>query len=136
MEAPSFSIKSNSTDKELRFFGAGEYSFSVALRGAEIYAIREVYCPLGSSGFVQFFTQLATHERPWAGAESCASIEGDFSLSAHCSPLGVVTFSVTIHGPFGVAEEWQLSSQLTSELGQLPRIASSAKHFFGVVAGP
>ncbi|WP_374500664.1 DUF6228 family protein [Pseudoxanthomonas sp.] len=135
MEDSSFSIKSTTTDKELRFFGIGEYVFSVELRGTGIYAVREIYCPLGSSEFTQFFLRLASYERPWPDIEQCTSLEGDLSISARCSALGVVTFSISIHGLFGVPEEWQLSSDLTSELGQLPKIAAASSRFFGVVAG-
>ena len=135
MEPPSFSIKSAITDKELRFFGANVYCFSVELRGTEIHAVREVNCPIGASEFARYFSGLAAHAGPWPGAEGCESLEGDFSLSARCSALGVVTFDVAIHGPFGIPEEWKLSSKLTSELGQLPGMASAARRFFDVVAG-
>jgi len=107
----------------------------VELRGTGIYAVREIYCPLGSSEFTQFFSQLASYERPWPDIEQCTSLEGDLSISARCSALGVVTFSISIHGLLGVPEEWQLSSDLASELGQLPKIAAASGRFFGVVAG-
>ena len=135
METLSFSIKSTSTDKTLRFFGVDEHTFSVELKGREIYAVREVYCPLGTADFPGFFARLARYERPWQGDEKCASLESDFSISARCSALGIVTFSVVIHNLFGGPEEWQLTSDMTSELGQLQAIASAANRFFGVPAG-
>jgi hypothetical protein len=130
MEAPSFSIKSASTDKTLRFFDADECSFSVELRGAEMHAIREVYCPLGSSGFSEFFSRLASYERPWPREEKCTSLEGDFSIAARCSPLGIVTFSVTIQGLLGVPEEWQLApdSSLKPTATSWPRLHSGVRH--------
>jgi hypothetical protein len=133
VDSPSFSIRSSSTAKELRFLNAANFCFSVELRGAEIYAVREVYCPPGSTDFAGFFARLASHERPWDGVQSCESLEGELALSAQCSPLGVVTFSVRIRGQIGVQEEWQLTSDLVSDLGGLPRIAAAAGHFFDLV---
>ena len=135
IENLTFTIKSTATDKELRLSGPGEYEFTVELQGTEIYAIQRIYCPLGSSEFTQFFARLASYERPWSATEHCASLEGDFSLSARCSAVGIVTFSISILRQFGGPEEWKLTCDLDTELGQLPRIASQARNFFGPIAG-
>ncbi|WP_057970808.1 DUF6228 family protein [Lysobacter antibioticus] len=134
METSDFTIRSVSTDKELRFFDPIDYSFRVELRGASIHAVQEVHCPLGASELTQFFSRLAAHERPWSGSERYTSLEGDFSLAATCSSLGQVTLTIVIHGPFGASEEWQVRSQLGVELGQLRGIAAAANRFFRSMA--
>ncbi|WP_152566439.1 DUF6228 family protein [Lysobacter antibioticus] len=134
IETTDFIIKSASTDKELRFSGADDYSFSVELRGTSIHAAQEVHCLVGASGLTEFFSRLAIHERPWPGSERYVSLEGDFSLAAACSPLGRVTLTIVIHSPFGIPEEWQVRSDLVVELGQLPGIATAANRFFRTMA--
>ncbi|WP_425493525.1 DUF6228 family protein [Marilutibacter chinensis] len=134
MEDVSFSIRSTSTDKELRFFAPSEYAFSAELRSTELYTVRHIYCPLEPSEFAQFFSRIASYESPWKDSEQCSSLEGDLSISACCSPLGIVTFSISMHRQFGGPEEWCVSSDITAELGQLPSIATAAGRFFSALA--
>jgi hypothetical protein len=134
METADFKIRSVSTDKALRFFDPIDYSFRVELRGASIHALREVYCPVGPTELIQFFSRLGAYMRPWSGSERYTSVEGDFSLAAACSSLGQVTLTIVIHGAFGAPEEWQVRSGLELELGQLPGIAAAADRFFRAMA--
>jgi hypothetical protein len=125
-----FSIRSNSSDRELTFRDlSGDY-FTVELLGAELRAIRGVYAYTDHLGLVRFFETLAAYERPWDQPCEWGSLEGEFNISASCSSLGEVLFTVSISGQPGVSEEWQLSFSITSELGLLPSIAKAAKSFF------
>lgn len=128
-----FSIQSSSSDRELVFLAPqGDY-FTVELRGTELQACRGVYAYTDSQGLAALFERLASHDRPWSGTEGWESLEAEFSLTARCTPLGVVTFAISIHGLPGVPEAWKLTAQLTSEMGQLPGIAANARRFFSVV---
>ncbi|MGY0653105.1 DUF6228 family protein [Luteimonas sp. A537] len=108
----------------------GDY-FTVELRGASVQATHTVWAHTDARGLANLFARLATYERPWSGNERWESIEGEFLLSATCSPLGEVNFSVRILGLQGAPEEWQVSASLTTELGQLPKVAAGAHRFFG-----
>ena len=90
-----------------------------------------VWAYTDGKGLAALLARLASYERPWSSGECWESIEGEFSLSATCSPLGEVGFSVCIRGLQGAPEEWQASATLTTELGQLPKIAAGAQRFFG-----
>jgi hypothetical protein len=134
MEGPLFSIKSSASDRELIFLAIRESHFTVEFRSIEIRATREGYRFHDLPGPEKFFSRLAAHKRPWAGSDDWASLEGEFSIAATCDHLGHVFFSVSICGPFGAADEWRASASITSELGQLPKLAEDANRFFGVHA--
>ena len=133
MEAALFSIKSCSSDRELAFVAIRESHFTVEFRSIEVRAIREVYRFPDLPGPEKFFSRLAAHSRPWVGSDDWASLEGEFSIAATCDHLGHVVFSVSICGAFGAADEWRVSGSITSELGQLPKLAEDANRFFGVI---
>lgn len=125
-----FSIHSNSSDRALVFLPSEEDYFVVEFRGADLQATRKVYAFAEGAGLRRFFAALAAYERPWSSEETWSSLEGEFSLSASCSRLGIVTFLFAIHGSPGASEEWHVSASITTELGQLPRIAAGAQRFF------
>ncbi len=135
MSAASFSIKSTASDRELVFHTPQRDYFIAELRGSSLGATREVYAYTDAKGLAGFFSRLAVHKRPWSSVERWESLEGEFLLQAACSALGHVTFSVRIREMLGGPEEWQVSANLVTELGQLPGIASHAEFFFNVVAG-
>jgi hypothetical protein len=74
--------------------------------------------------------ELASHQAPWKGATSWATLEGEFEISATCAAGGAVTFKVTLRGLPGSDEEWRVSAGISSELGQLPLLAQAARDFF------
>ena len=125
-----FRIKSVDTDLELILSDIkGEY-FKVRLVSGHINVVREVWAYTDAYGFADLMEHLATYEKPWLEAQRWESIEGEFKFSATCSKLGKVTFELEFCH-YGCSEEWQVKTQLNSELGQLPKLAKSAKKFFG-----
>lgn len=125
-----FSIRSNASDRELVFRSPqGDY-FTVELRGTSVQATQVVWAYPDAQALAQLFARLAAYERPWMGEECWDSMEGELSLSVTCSPLGEVCFSVRTQGAQGAPEAWQVCAALTTELGQLPKIAADAHHFF------
>jgi hypothetical protein len=131
-----FSIKSSSSDKEIVFSAPEKDYFTVELKSDEVRAIRKVYAfSPQNPGPKALFARIARHDRPWESEEGWGSLEGEFSLSATCSQLGVVTFSLSLLSRLGGPEDWSISATLTSDLGQLPSIAAGAEQFFGVVGG-
>lgn len=132
MEKDSFSINSSSSDRELIFSGVRENHFTVELISSEFRAIREVYTFTNHHGLPKLFNQLASRKQPWSGDETWDSLEGEFSFSASCSQLGEVLLSVSIWGSPGAPEEWRVSGSVTTDLGQLPKIAEAVSRLFGV----
>jgi len=130
-----FSIKSNTSDRELVFLDPQRDYFVAELRGASLQATRRVYAYTDAKGLSRLFLRLAAYERPWTTVERWESLEGEFAIGAACSVLGQVSFSVRIRDLLGGPEEWEVSARIVSELGQLPGIASRAESFFEIVSG-
>lgn len=85
---------------------------------------------MGTTGVPDLLERLAHHEKPWANVESWESLEGEFLLEASCSSLGKVTFAIRLRN-FTGAEEWDVSAELETEMGQLLNLAKTAKLLFG-----
>lgn len=130
MSSASFSIKSTALDRELVFLDAETDYFRVELRGSSITATLRVYAfsPHMEGGLAGLFEKLGRYTQPWGGAERWESLEGEFSLEATCSAVRSIRFAVTL---INRTEDWRLTTSLSSELGQLPSIASAAAQFFG-----
>jgi len=128
-----FAIHSSVSDRELRFLARNGDEFQVELLGRELNVVLEVSAYTDSKGLLALFEKLAAHMRPWQGAESWSSLEGEFSLVATCSTSGHVHFRAELWGQPGAPEEWRVSAGITSELGQLQSIAAAARTFFSDV---
>lgn len=130
MHRPSFSIKSSSSERELSFADPTRDGYTVTYRGNDVHACCGVYEFMQGDNLATLFQRVASFRRPWPGVEEWRSLEGEFSLAATCSSLGVVTFTASLSGLPGAPEEWRLTASLTSELGQLQRLAEEACLFF------
>ena len=125
-----FRIKSYDSDLELILSDIkGDY-FKARIVSNHINSVREVYAYTDSYGFADMMESLASHEKGWQDERQWETIEGEFKVSAACSKLGKVTFEIEL-SHYGCSEEWILKTQLNSELGQLPKLAKSARAFFG-----
>lgn len=125
-----FVIHSNSSDREVRFLDRRGDEFIVELAGRGVAATQWVSAFTDSKGLARWMEELASNERPWKGAKSWTTLEGEFEISATCTAGGTVTFRVTLTGLPGSIEEWRVSAGIGSELGQLPALAQAARHFF------
>jgi len=125
----SFSIHSTSSSRELVFSDNRDEYFKVYIKG-DVSAFVEVWAYTDANGLYGLFQELANYEKPWEGAKSWESIEGEFIISATCSPLGEVLFTIQLRGLQGAPEEWKVSVGLATEFGQLSNIAKHAKEFF------
>ena len=129
----SFSIRSTSSERELFFFDPPtEDGFSVAYRSHDLQASCGIYQFKQYRGIAVLLSRLASFKQPWSGVEQWSSPEGEFSLSAKCSPSSIVTFIFVIARPPGISEEWRLVASLTSERAQLRDLAKRADLFFRI----
>ena len=116
-------IRSCTSNRELRISCASDSYLLAELTGFSVSARVEVWVETGdAAGLQAFLTDLGKQGRPWSGTRDWQSIEGDFRLSATCTPLGNVVFSVELHGLQGATEEWAVTAGIDYELGQLERL--------------
>jgi len=81
-------------------------------------------------GLDNLFQELGSLERPWSGVKGWAGIEGDFSIAAASTSLGEVTFRVSLSVQSGSPEEWRIDMGVTTDFGQLSKIAAMSRAFF------
>lgn len=125
-----FAIHSNSSDREVRFLDRHGDEFIVEIEGRGVAATQWVSAFADSKGLARWMEELAANELPWKGVKSWATLEGEFQISATCTSGGSVTFTVTLSGLPGSAEEWRVSAGISSEIGQLVNLAGAARQFF------
>jgi hypothetical protein len=125
-----FRIKSSYSDLELILSDfQGEY-FKARIASDHINSVHEVYAYTDAYGFADMMESLASQEKGWAYIRRWETIEGEFKVSVKCSKLGQVTFEIELSN-YGPSEEWLVKTQLNTELGQMPRLAKSARAFLG-----
>ncbi len=127
-----FSIHSANSDRELIFSSYQGEQFQIELKGSGISALTGVWTggKLYSQSLSVFLKELASFTKPWKGSQDWESLEGELSLSVTCATLGQVTFGVEIRSGTGGPEALLIKASITTELGQLEKIAKDAKLFF------
>ncbi len=125
-----FSIHSVNSDRELVFRDYQEDCYIVDLRGADCSASVQVWDSPAGRHLNEFFHELAETGLPWQGERVWESQEMEMKLTVTCSHLGQVTFRIRLCSHLGSEEEWQVQAGITSELGQLERMAKEANGFF------
>ena len=76
------------------------------------------------------FNKLASYQKPWKDTISWESIEGEFKLSASCTSLGAIIFTITLKDLLGTSEALAIQVGLETEFGQLQQIAKRSDNFF------
>lgn len=125
-----FTIHSVSSDRELIFSNRHGEFFNIELKSIEVSGARKVWTHDDASTFNNFFKKLAGLEKPWQENLDIQSLEGEFAISASCTKLGIVIFSIELSSGYVDHEAWHLKADLDTELGQLPQIAKNADMFF------
>jgi hypothetical protein len=108
-------------------------SFYVSIDSPFLSASRGVYSYPDPKGISNLLQEIASNEKPWEGEVIWESLEGEFRLGALCSSLGSVTFAIRLR-QFSGEEDWNVETELVSELGQLPKIATDARRLFEEIA--
>lgn len=120
------SIRSTSSNRELRIYrGQGGY-FTVEILGYRVTALTEVWIDDDARFLSRFFVELGAAVDPWEGAKAWQSLEDDLKFSVTCTPLGSVTFDIFLSDMPDAPEEWSVNVGLETELGQLARIGREA----------
>jgi len=116
-------IRSCSSNRELKISRASDSYLLAELTGFPVSAKVEVWFETGdAAGLQAFLADLGKQGRSWSGKRAWQSLEGDFRLSATCTPLGNVVFNVELHGLQGATEKWAVTAGIDYELGQLERV--------------
>jgi len=124
-----FSIRSSSSNQEVNFCSRKGDTFLVRLKGTISTEVR-VSAYTDEQGLNKLFQDLGETKKPWQGSKSWESLEGEFTISVYCSPLGEVKFRYSLWNLLGHPEELRIESGLLTELGQLEVIANQANKFF------
>ena len=123
------SIKSNSSERELRFLSIkGDY-FQLELLGNPSLT-HSTYGYTDLNRLADLFEDLGKVEKPWSGIVGWASLEEDFSMEISCSSLGQIQFEFQFRDLPGGGEESSVKVGLISELGMLAQISRQARDFF------
>lgn len=124
-----FIIKSNDSDLLLRLSDIKDDFFTAEIISNRLTAKISVYgyCP-HSYSFADFFERLASQDKPWETEQCWESLEGEFKLAATCSSLGAVIFTVNFNQNGG--EDWNIETEIRSDLGQIPELARTGRLFF------
>jgi hypothetical protein len=123
-----FTIRSSSSNRTLGIGRKRADYLEVQLSGFAVSAMPTVWMEAEDVGsLIDFFLVLGQQQQPWQGARSWGSLEGDFTLSATCSSLGIVVLKVALRGLQGAAEEWQVAAGIELEFGQLAQLADEAR---------
>ena len=129
-KADQFILRSTQSDLRLEITNLrGEY-LTARLESRYLSAGVDVCTYTDSHGLLNMLERLTRYERPWKDEEVWEGIERDLVIGARCSSLGAVTFRIELR-QFRGEEDWRLTTELVTEMGMLPNIASAARAFFG-----
>lgn len=120
------SIRSTSSNRELRIYRGQGGFFTVEILGHRVTALTEVWIDDDALYLGRFFVELGATVGPWKGTKEWHSPEDDLKFSVTCTPLGNVTFDIVLSDKPGAPEEWSVNVELETELGQLERIGREA----------
>lgn len=125
-----FTIQSASSSSLVRFRDLEGDNFTVEVETYPVTARARVSAFAVGDGLARWFGELGVSQLPWKGSREWASMERDFIISATCASNGRIAFTIDLSGLPGSYEEWHVSVGLSSELGLLPSIGETARHFF------
>jgi hypothetical protein len=128
-----FLIKSANPASSLLFFNKSSGDFDITVETPTLKATKRVsiYHYVPNNGFVDFFQNLASHEKPWDGEVIWEPLEGDMKLCATCDPLGHVEFKIVLRKGFNSSDSWSLECSISVDFGMLPFHAKEARCFAG-----
>lgn len=137
-EAPVFEIHSVDNDGKLLVVGAVPRGltgydgchFDVSLVATALSASVRVY-DIQPQNWSSFFEDLAANWKGWFGEKKMQSLEGHLAVSASSDSLGHISLRVKLRDIIPGTPDWRAEGTLVVEAGQLEKLASHAKRFFG-----
>ena len=105
-------------------------SYVIELEALDFHASIRVENPTFGQPPTQLFEELAANWKGWEGVNTWLAIEGELELKATSDRLGHVTLGVAM-SPYAHAGQWSAQAAVAVEAGQLVRLATEAKLFFG-----
>jgi Family of unknown function (DUF6228) len=138
MDVPSFEIHSVDNDGKLFVVGAiprgltgyDGCHFDASLVSTALSASVRVY-DIQPQNWTAFFNDLAEDWKGWSGEKRMESLEGHLAVSATSDSLGHISLRVKLRDIIPGTADWRAEGTLIVEAGQLERLASDAKRFFG-----
>ena len=126
-----FLIKSANSASTLLLNNKSPNCFDVSIETPGLRATKKVciYDCGWSNGFLDFFGHIASHSKPWAGAETWEPIDGNIRLRATCDALGHVELKIYLMDGFASIDDWSLECSIFVDFGMLPFHAEDARRF-------
>ena len=124
-----FSIESLNSANSVKVSSIEPEYITVSLTG-DVEASLRVCTYTDELGLLNYFKKLASYNKPWKNEVSWESFEKQFCISASCSSLGHVLFSIVLTNLSGSREDWEIRIGISSEFGLLEGFASDAERFF------
>ena len=123
-------IKSSKSSASIRFHDKhGEY-FLTTVSSVDYSATIKVWSYTDSAHLVDLFQSMALDWRGWTGNRSWESIEGELHLDCSHDRLGHITLCTCLRMNDGVSDAWSIKCIITTEAGQLDKIARDITSFF------
>ena len=129
MPIEGLSIKSVVSGRELVLHGPRPFEFTAELRGGPAMAMTDVYSPPDYNYLAGFLEELAALDAPWKEARRWSSLDKELRLSATCTSLGRVQFTVQLEPQLGGEEGWSVTADIAYDFGMLPSLALDARRF-------
>ena len=122
-------IKSTQSSLKLVVSDLRDEYFTATISSPYLTASADVCTFTDSHGLPNLLERLAGHDTAWQGEETWEGIEGNLKLTASCSSLGAVKFTIQLRDFPG--EVWQANTELNTEMSELAGIAADARKLFG-----
>lgn len=122
MLTKTFSIKSSTSNRAIKFSPIHYEGFKVELSGQHVSCQADIFPVTDEDGLTDFFAELGLCSAPWQGQRTWSSLEEDFQVFARCTSLGVVTLDFTVRGQKGGPDYWSVTACIEVEFGMLSRI--------------
>lgn len=125
----AFVLRSTVSEKRLVISDIAKEEYSVSFESVDLRVTKLVSSYMTPYGIPDFLDQLGSYSKPWDSRIVFETLEGEFSLLAECSSLGIVTFLIELKNQ-SENEDWRFQVEISTELGQLPLLASNSRKVF------
>jgi hypothetical protein len=104
--------------------------FWVRVTDHNLYAECQVYAGYAPTHPAMLFADMAQHWSGWSAELVWASLEREIALRTSRDRFGHIFIRVELRsGP--MSDDWRVEATVTTEAGQLEKIAQNAMRFFG-----
>lgn len=123
-------LHSIASDQQIRLHSLRDDEFTLEVTSNRLSASQHIYAGPDGNPPQYFFQELGEMRFPWTKPLVYESLDGDLTMIATCSALGIVTLQIEMRPNEGASDSWTLRASIRLELGMLPDIGREARVFF------